>query len=340
MSRTRRMNFLVLLPPRVLLLDLAGPLEALRVANNVQDKIIFDVRYVAPVSVTDCSIGLQLSGATPLPETVPDDTLVFLPGAAKYGLLPWVSPTEDEATEKAIIVWLRRTIQPHHTVLMVCEGALLAAKAGLLAGYSCTTHHASCNSLSRIVPSAKVLADRLFVEDRTRLSSAGITAGIDLMLHLIARWCGPDIAAKVARTLVVYMRRGPNDPQLSPWLEGRNHLHPVVHKAQDAIMADPARDWSLEALGRLAGASARHLSRLFLTHTGESVTTSINRARLALVESLLVQTRLNMDQIAERAGFASARHMRRVWGQYYSYPPTDFRHTPHSLKPMQRGTKP
>lgn len=334
------MSFLVVLPPRVLLLDIAGPLEVLRVANNLQSKVIFDVRYVAPASSTDCSIGLHLTGATPLPETVPEDALVFLPGSAQRGLLPWAAPKEDEATEDTIIAWLRRTIKPHHIVMMVCEGSLLAAKAGLLAGYACTTHHASCNKLTEIVPSARVLADRLFVEDRTRLSSAGVTAGVDLMLHLIARWCGPDIAAKVARTLVVYMRRGPNDPQLSPWLEGRNHLHPVVHRAQDAIMAEPARDWSLEALGRLAGASARHLSRLFITHTGESVTASINRVRLALVETLLEQTRLNMDQIAERAGFASARHMRRIWGQYYAYPPTKFRHAPHPMKQVPQGEKP
>lgn len=335
MTPARRMNFLVLLPPRVLLLDVAGPIEVLRIANNIQDKIVFDVRYVAPVTSMDCSIGLQLTGMAPLPETVPDDTLVFLPGAARHGLLPWAAQAEHAATEKTIITWLRQTIKPHHTVLMVCEGSLLAAKAGLLAGYACTSHHASCDQLSALTPSAKVFADRLFVEDRTRLSSAGVTAGVDLMLHLMARWCGPDVAAKIARTLVVYMRRGPHDPQLSPWLEGRNHLHPVVHKAQDAIMAEPARDWSLEELGRLAGASARHLSRLFLTHTGESVTTSINRVRLALVETLLEQTKLNMEQVAARAGFASARHMRRVWGQHYTTPPTHVRHTPRAARPAR-----
>lgn len=73
------------------------------------------------------------------------------------------------------------------------------------------------------------------------LTSAGITTGIDLAFHLIERHAGAEIAGRVARRQVVYQRRGGNDPQLSPWLAHRNHLHPAVHRAQDAIAQDPAR---------------------------------------------------------------------------------------------------
>ncbi len=170
-----------------------------------------------------------------------------------------------------------------------------------------------------------MLDNRLFVEDRRRLSSAGVTAGIDLMLHGVAGWCGRAVAVAVARTLVVYIRRGPSDPQLSPWLEGRNHLHPVVHRAQDAIAADPARGWSLDELGQVAGASARNRSRLFMAHTGMSVTMAVQRARLALVNDLLTCTDLGLEEVAARAGFASARHMRRVWKQYHSQAPSQVR---------------
>lgn len=321
----RHVHFLAVLPPRVLLLDLAGPLEVLRVANAVQDQVVFQVRYIAPELVTRCSIGLDLGGAAPLPEQIEDGTLVFLPGAAGRGLTPWPDMAGNDAAEGAIVAWLRESIRPTHTLIMVCDGAMLAARAGLLDGYACTTHHASCVRLAAATPRAKVLEDRLFVEDRNRLSSAGVTAGIDLMLYLVARWCGPAVAVAVARTLVIYLRRGPNDPQLSPWLEGRNHLHPAVHRAQDAIAADPARDWSLAELGRVSGASSRNLSRLFMVHTGMTVTVAVNRTRMALVQDLLERTGLSMDQVAERAGFSSARHMRRVWHQYYPHSPTRFR---------------
>jgi transcriptional regulator GlxA family with amidase domain len=129
----------------------------------------------------------------------------------------------------------------------------------------------------------------------------------------------------VARTLVVYMRRGPDDPQLSPWLEGRSHLHPVVHRAQDAIAADPVRHWSPAALGKLVGASPRNLARLFRLHAGMTVTEAVNRARIARAGDLIAQTDLGLEQVAERAGFASARHMRRVWAQFHATAPSSLR---------------
>jgi len=321
----RRIPVLVVLPPRVLLLDLAGPLEVLRVAGAAQDQVAFDIAYAAPETTTRSSVGLELSGAGPLPAAVEDGAVVLLPGSAGRALGPPRDVGADEPAEAAIIAWFRTAIRPGHTLVTVCEGALLAGRAGLLDGYACTTHHASCARLAAAAPRARVLENRLFVEDRSRLSSAGVTAGVDLMLHLVARWAGPAAALAAARTLVVYMRRGANDPQLSPWLEGRSHLHPAVHRAQDAIAADPARDWSLAGLGRAAGASPRNLSRLFQAHAGMTVTDAVNRGRVALARDLITRTDLGMEHVAERAGFGSARHMRRVWRQFHPAAPSRLR---------------
>jgi transcriptional regulator GlxA family with amidase domain len=92
------------------------------------------------------------------------------------------------------------------------------------------------------------------------------------MLQLVAQLIDHACAATVARYLVVYLRRSGGDPQLSPWLEGRNHLHPSIHRIQDAITANPVKPWTLATLARIAGASSRHLSRLFHEHTGMSIT--------------------------------------------------------------------
>ena len=120
-------------------------------------------------------------------------------------------------------------------------------------------------------PAARVKENRLYVEDGERLTSAGITAGVDLMLHIVAGMAGHATALAVARYLVVYLRRGGADPQLSPWLEGRNHIHPAVHRAQDAVGADPAHGWSLGALARVSATSSRNLSRLFNEDAGMGV---------------------------------------------------------------------
>jgi len=321
----RRISVLVVLPPRVLLLDLAGPLEVLRVAGAAQDRVAFDVIYAAPEATTRSSVGLELSGAGPLPNVVEAGAVVLLPGSSSHTLGPPRDAEADIRAEEEIVAWLRAVVRPGHTLVTVCEGALLAARAGLLDGYACTTHHASCAKLADAAPRARVLQNRLFVEDRDRFSSAGVTAGVDLMLHLVTLWAGPAAALATARALVVYMRRSGNDPQLSPWLEGRSHLHPAVHRAQDAIAADPARDWSLAGLGRVAGASSRNLSRLFMAHAGMTITDAVARGRVALARDLIGRTDLGMEQVAERAGFGSARHMRRVWRQFYPTAPSKLR---------------
>ena len=166
-----------------------------------------------------------------------------------------------------------------------------------------------------------MLENRLYVADGNCCSSAGVTAGTDLMLHLVAELCTPAVALAVARHLVVYLRRSGSDPQLSPWLEGRNHIHHAVHRAQDAIAADPSRAWTLATLARIASTSPRHLSRLFNEHAGMGLPEYINRLRVSLARELIGQTRLDMERVAERSGFGSARQLRRAWRRSYATPP-------------------
>ncbi|PLR24896.1 AraC family transcriptional regulator [Caulobacter zeae] len=311
----------VVLPPRTLLLDVAGPMEVLRRAAMEPGAPGFSVRYVAARSTIDSSVGLALAGLAPLPEVLPDGAMVVVSGNVDQ-VLGGPGPTDqDAADEDAIVGWLARVVRPGVTLACICSGALLAARAGLLAGKACTTHHVCIEDLTRLAPSARVLEDRLFVEDGERLTSAGVTSGVDMMLHLVARLRGPALAVSIARQMVVYLRRGPADPQLSPWLEGRNHVHPAVHRVQDAVAADPTRDWSLEMLADLAAASPRHLSRLFNAHAGMNLTDYVNRLRLALASEMLSATRLDMESVAERAGFASTRQLRRVWRRHNPTPP-------------------
>lgn len=316
----------VVVPPRVLLLDVAGPMEVLRKANLEQEAVRFAVAYVGPSPSAGSSIGLDVTGIARLPEHPPEGSLVVVSGAADPPLGgSAVDRTEDAAREAEIVAWLGRAIRPGVRLASVCSGALLAARAGLLDGRECTTHHKIVAELTRLAPAARVRENRLYIEDGDRFTSAGVTAGIDLMLHIVAQAAGHPTALAVARHLVVYLRRGGDDPQLSPWLEGRNHIHPAIHRAQDAVAADPARDWSVAALARVAAASPRNLSRLFNEHAGMSVTDYVNRMRIALARELVAGSRLDMETVAERAGFASTRQFRRAWNRLHTDPPRRMR---------------
>jgi transcriptional regulator GlxA family with amidase domain len=322
-----RIPVYVMLLPRALMLDVAGPLEVLRVANREQQEVRFEVHYIGPKATVISSAGITFAKIAPLPKVLPDDAMLLLSGDVDYLMMPGrqIAPERDRRTDAVVVEWLRKVVRPGHKVITICSGALLAGKAGLLDGYCCTTHHGSCDELAREAPQAKVLENRLFVEDGERYSSAGVTAGVDLMLHIVAQVIDVALAVAIARYMVVYLRRSGSDPQLSPWLEGRNHIHPAVHRVQDAITSEPTKDWTLRALARIAGASSRHLTRLFQEYAGMSITDYKNSLRVALARELITQTGLAMEEVAERAGFGSTRQLRRAWGRLYETAPSEAR---------------
>lgn len=320
----RRTPVYVVLPSRLMMLDVAGPLEVLRRANQEQANVRFDVRYIGPSQTVLTSIGIPVTSIEPLPTALLDNAMIVLAGDVDE-IMSSAHGTrrlkKDDAHVAAIVEWLRSAIRPGHKLVCICSGALMTGRAGLLDGYNCTTHYACCKELAAIAPKAKVLENRLYVEDGERYSSAGITAGIDLMLYIVGQHTDESCIAAIARYLVVYLRRSGSDPQLSPWLEGRNHIHPAVHRVQDAIACDPAKPWNLDKLAHLAGASNRHLSRLFQEHSGMSITDYRNRLRAALAHEFLTQSRLDVEQAADRAGFGSARQLRRAWRKLYGTTP-------------------
>lgn len=324
---------LFVLLPNALLLDLAGPAEVLRLASQLDvDQTDgppprFDLQYVGPVARLTTSIGLPLNDIAPLPAQLPANAIIVIVG---------VGSNFDAATRRAFETasdaaadWLKAVVAPPGgRILCVCSGALIAARAGLLDGRQCTTHHGLYGALQAAAPGAKVMENRLYVTDGPISTSAGITAGIDMMLQLLAEMAGPRAACSVARDMVVYMRRAGADPQLSPWISGRNHLHPALHRVQDAIAADPVRDWSADQLAQIACSSTRHLARLFHEHAGTSPLDYIHRLRVAVARELIAQSSLDMESVAERAGFGSARHMRRIWRKYDDAAPADARRAP------------
>jgi transcriptional regulator GlxA family with amidase domain len=156
------------------------------------------------------------------------------------------------------------------------------------------------------------MRNRVFVIDECIASSAGVTTGIDLALHLIAQECGAPVASRVAQTMVVALRRGPQDPELSPFLAHRDHMHPVLHRVQDAVCAEPRHDWTLTRMAELGPTSPRHLTRLFVEHAGTAPLLYVRRIRLSVAQAALASGQ-GVTQAAEMAGFSSDTQLRRAW---------------------------
>lgn len=317
-------DILFLVLPDTLLLDIAGPAEAFRLANQALRRRglpeAFRLRYAGPQTQADSSVGLLLARLEPLPAAFVRPTWVVLlgrPGDACEVVghsAEWMDARH----------WLAQTVAPRLAapgeapdgvrLLTVCSGALLAADAGLLAGRQVTTHHELLDDLQALAPTARVQANRVFVEDGAVLTSAGVTAGIDLALHGVAQVCGEVIAAAVAQVMVVFARRGVQAPQVSALLAHRDHLHPAVHRVQDAVCAAPAEPWDSARMAAAAHVTERHLARLFRLHTGVSPRGYVEQVRAALAGQALAQGKTEREALA-LAGFSTPRQMRQALGK-------------------------
>lgn len=304
--------------PGTLLLDLAGMAEAFRLANQRRalrgQAPLYRLRFVGPQAQAASSVGALLAALEPLPATLPEGAAVVLLGQPSGGESPLMRPLPRAWADTRR--WLAKVLAPRlqagtAELVTVCAGTLQAADAGLLAGRRCTTHHESLDDLRRLAPQAQVVANRVFVQDGPVASSAGITAGIDLALQLVARDGGEALAASVAQVMVVYTRRGPEDPELSPLRAGRNHLHAAVHRVQDAVGERPAEPWPLERLAAVACVTPRHLGRLFREHVGRSPREYVEGVRVALAEHALGAGQAPKQAIAA-AGIGGDRQWRRL----------------------------
>jgi transcriptional regulator GlxA family with amidase domain len=304
--------------PRVVLLDLAGPADAFRNANQkVPDS--YRLRFVAPTDCLQSSVGLHLGDLEPLPAQLPDGAIVVIAGITGSSI-----PLEEPAIA-AVTQWLASGVTRNGLLLCVCAGSVIAAAAGLLANRECTTHFEFIQELRRVEPRARVLDNRIFVEDGPVFTSAGVTAGLDLALYVIGQQLGPRVASEVARDLVVYLRRSGTDPALSPWVSHRNHLHPAVHRVQDAVVRDPTASWTARQLSSVACTSTRNLARLFAEHAQCSPLDYVQLIRFAFAKELVTQSKLDLERVAAKSGFRSAQHLRRVWARWESQPPSAFR---------------
>jgi transcriptional regulator GlxA family with amidase domain len=319
--------------PEVVLLDVAGTGEAFRIAER-EVPGSYQLRYVSTQPTVRSAVGLHLDQLEPLPEQVPDNSVIVVTGVTTRAL------RLDSAPTTALVSWLKRAMENETVTLMcVCAGALLAAKAGVLVGRECTTHHHHIEDIQRLEPSATVHADRIFVEDGRIFTSAGVTAGIDLTLYMIGQQLGHQVAAAVARDLVVYMRRSGGDPQLSAWVMHRNHVHPVLHRVQDAVIRNPAAEWSAARLAAVACMSSRNLARLFAEHAGCSPLDYVQRLRVALARELVANSELGMERVAEKTGFSSAHQLRRVWRRWETTSPAAHRATVSRGTASRRATR-
>jgi transcriptional regulator GlxA family with amidase domain len=305
---------IVVLLPEVHLLDLAGPVQVFYEANGFGGD--YEIVHCAATPKVRSAQGLMLSELASFPEVGPGDT-VLIPGIDSSTLdrLPGV-PTR----------WLRQAAAKGARIASICSGAFALARAGLLDGVPCTTHWKVAERLQHEFPAARLVRNRLFVKEANIVTSAGVVSGIDMALSLLLDDHGPAVVAKVAREMVVYLRRTGEREQISPYLDYRTHLHDGIHRVQDFVVTYPEKNPTLGELARIAAMSPRNLTRLFREATGITIKTYCGRVKVQVAQDLLRNPRLTLESVSASCGFKDPRQFRRLWKQSKGGSPSEWRH--------------
>jgi transcriptional regulator GlxA family with amidase domain len=305
---TRKLG--VLIYPDFQILDAAGPIAAFEIAARYVPGA-YEIKVMArePGPVASSSRAMMI--AEPL-SSEPLDTLIVSGGEGSRTAALCARTAEWIATSGA-----RRTAS-------VCSGAYLLARAGLLDGRRATTHWERCADFARRYRKVRVEPDKIFVRDGDIWTSAGITAGIDLALALIADDLGEDIARAVARQLVVYYRRPGGQSQFSALVEmgGRGGRFTALLDWMRERLAEPL---GVEKLADKAAMSPRHFARAFAAETGMTPAKAVERLRLETARERVESSAEPIDRVAELTGFGDPERMRRAFLRAFGQPPQALR---------------
>ena len=307
----RQIHVLVL--PHVHAMDLAGPVQVFYEANSFG--AAYDLLFCGPCSRIETAQGFSIADLGSLPVVQAED----------WVLVPGIDSKTLSELSHIPVEWLRSAADAGARICSICSGAWLLAHAGILNNRRCTTHWKIADAMAQRFPELRVLKDRLFVRDGPVVTSAGVASGIDLALAVVEEDHGPLVAARVAREMVVYLRRDGGSGQRSVFVEYRTHLHAGVHRVQDWLIAHPERRSTLEELAKLAGMSSRHLTRVFKRATGVSVKHFVTELKVEVAANLLRDPSLTVEAVASKCGFADARQLRRLWLSNFGVGPAVWR---------------
>lgn len=295
------------------ILDVAGPTAAFEIAERIKPgSYRFQVLSIKGGSVRSSS-GIAID-TTIADDTKSLDTLIVVGGTG----------TAQAMHHQEVTAYLRARNGATRRLCSVCSGAFLLAAAGLLDGKRATTHWNRADELRRLFPAIRVEADRIHIRDGKIWTSAGISAGIDLALALVAEDLGEAVAKRVAQQMVVYYRRPGGQSQFSALVElgGDTTAFAPLFGYMRAHLSERL---TVEQLAERMAMSPRNFARAFVREVGVSPAKALERLRLDVARERVETSREPVEQIAASTGFHDPERMRRAFVRHFGQPPQAMR---------------
>ncbi len=300
------------------LMDIAGPLQAFSDARLKDGRPAYQVTVVSEsggLVVTDTGLKLETKR---LRKSVLESVDTLLISGCDLETLP--------GPPASLLGFLARYLDGPRRLGSICTGAFILAELGVLDGCEATTHWAFCGRLEREYPAIIVKPDAIFVTSGRIWTSAGISAGIDLALAMIEDDVGHQAALKVARGMVLFLKRPGGQSQFSVELKRQmRDARGLFDELHNWIRRNLSADLSVPALANIARMSPRNFARVYVRETGESPARAVEKVRIEAAVRLLESANCSIKVVAHRAGFGDDERMRRAFIKAYSVSPQDFR---------------
>ncbi|MEM9474077.1 MAG: GlxA family transcriptional regulator [Pseudomonadota bacterium] len=292
------------------MLCFASAVEALRIANRMAGQTLFEWRIVGEGGeAVTCSAGTTFQLDSDLDELNRDDTILVCGGI-----------DVAQATTKRVLNWLRREARRGASIGGLCTAGYTLAKAGLLDGKKATIHWENQDSFAEEFEEVE-LTKSVFVVDGNRMTTAGGTSSIDLMLKIIADAHGEELAGAVADQLIYTTIRTDQDTQRLSVPTRIGVRHPKLSQVVQMMEANIEDPISPSILARDVGMSTRQLERLFRRYLNRSPKRYYMELRLQKARNLLMQTDMSVINVALACGFASPSHFSKCYrAQYHTTP--------------------
>ena len=303
-------RFVFVLMEHFTLLSFSSALDALRIANRMSGKKLYDWTFIGESEeFVSCSAGTQYKLDTPLIELHSDDTILLCGGTAIQA-----------STTKKLIGWLRREARRGLVIGGLCTAAYPMAKAGLLDEKKATIHWENQDSFAEEFLEVE-LTKTVFVCDGNRYTTAGGTSSIDLLLKIIADDHGEELANAVADQMIYSSIRTDQDTQRLSVPTRIGVRHPKLSKVIQMMEINIEEPISPSVLAKDVGMSTRQLERLFRRYLDRSPKRYYMELRLQKARNLLMQTDMSVINVALACGFASPSHFSKCYRAHYDTTP-------------------
>jgi len=299
-------------------LDVAAPMDVFAEANKfLPGQRRYEVALVGMrAGPVRCSNGLQIQVGFGYLDYDAQPDLILVAGGPR---LPEFRPAPG------ILEWMRQKAPGALRFGSVCNGAFPLGHAGLLDGRQVTAHWNDVDRLVAQFPRARVRRDKIFVRDGRLFTSAGVAAGIDLCLALVAEDWGHDMALRIAKKLIVYIRRDGGQSQYSPYLAAGPKDETIVAKVLRYVTDHLSEQLSMEQLADAVSVSRRTFSRVFAKTADMTPSAFVEQVRIDHSRKLLEETDLPLKTIAFRCGFHNSNQMRFIYSRRLDTTPREYR---------------